>query len=240
MPSETMHRASFQPSNFSNVRPNRGGGGKSSGGMMTRPVQAGDHLTGAAKSTYAVLKQHDGIKGTNCAQGYLGLIDAAQSKYEDDMRIASLQSNEERSVRGITLPSPRALAEETAKTNKAKAEAAALQWARDCMAGKVGGPAQLDETEPEPEPKPKLFGAPTHKAGSGGIAKGVGLAIDPTKMMSAAQKSGMLAPTYTSTIDEEVELFAPLETTDWKKYWPLAATAVGAIGLIFLLRRRKK
>ena len=42
------------------------------------------------------------------------------------------------------------------------------------------------------------------------------------------------------TIDEQVELFAPLETTDWKKYWPLAATAVGAIGLIFLLRRRKK
>jgi len=41
------------------------------------------------------------------------------------------------------------------------------------------------------------------------------------------------------TIDEEVELFAPLETTDWKKYWPLAAAAVGAIGVVMLMRRRK-
>ena len=42
------------------------------------------------------------------------------------------------------------------------------------------------------------------------------------------------------TIDEQVDLFAPLATTDWKKYWPLAAAGVGVIGLIFLLRRRKK
>jgi hypothetical protein len=42
------------------------------------------------------------------------------------------------------------------------------------------------------------------------------------------------------TIDEQVELFDPSPTTDWKKYWPLAAAGVGVIGLIFLLRRRKK
>ena len=41
------------------------------------------------------------------------------------------------------------------------------------------------------------------------------------------------------TIDEQVELFAPLATTDWKKYWPLAAAAVGAIGVVMLMRRRK-
>lgn len=41
------------------------------------------------------------------------------------------------------------------------------------------------------------------------------------------------------TIDEEVELFAPLATTDWKKYWPLAAAGVGAIVVVMLMRRRK-
>ena len=41
------------------------------------------------------------------------------------------------------------------------------------------------------------------------------------------------------TIDEQVELFAPLAMTDWKKYWPLAAAAVGAIGVVMLMRRRK-
>lgn len=65
------------------------------------------------------------------------------------------------------------------------------------------------------------------------------LPIDSAKMASSAQRSAMLAATYTPEI-EEVELFAPLETTDWKKYWPLAAAGVGAIALIMLVRSRKR
>jgi len=41
------------------------------------------------------------------------------------------------------------------------------------------------------------------------------------------------------TIDEQVELFAPLATTDWKKYWPLAAAGVGAIAVVMLMRKSK-
>ena len=63
-------------------------------------------------------------------------------------------------------------------------------------------------------------------------------------MMQAAAAEAAAAATLPDmliepTIDEQVELFAPLATTDWKKYWPLAAAAVGAIGVVMLMRRRK-
>ncbi len=91
----------------------------------------------------------------------------------------------------------------------------------------------LQSLEPEFVPS----ASPVSK-GAGGLT--VGLAsrpvADAVKIASAASQAGQLA---TAPLPE-VDLFAPLETTDWKKYWPLAATAVGAIGLIFLLRRRKK
>lgn len=63
-----------------------------------------------------------------------------------------------------------------------------------------------------------------------------GLPVVDSEIMAAAAAEAAAA----EASSPEIELFAPLPTTDWKKYWPLAAAGVGAIGLIFLLRLRKK
>jgi hypothetical protein len=79
---------------------------------------------------------------------------------------------------------------------------------------------------------------PSRRIGSeqAGRLSSQGLPVVDSEIMAAAAAEAAAA----EASSPEIELFAPLETTDWKKYWPLAATAVGAIGLIFLLRRRKK
>lgn len=144
MPSERIYNAAFKPSNFSTMRA-PASGGKGGDGAMTRPSGPADHLTGAAKSTYETLKVHDGIKGTKCAQGYLDLINAAQAQYEDDMRIASLQSDASivPTMKGVPKVSKRSLLEAGAKATKLKSEGQALGWATDCMQGKVeAGPSE--------------------------------------------------------------------------------------------------
>lgn len=94
----------------------------------------------------------------------------------------------------------------------------------------------VSSIEPEFVPSPASGIVTGMSKGDLRISASQGVPLDPVRAASAAAAAGLLS----TTPQPEVELFAPLETTDWTKYWPFAAAGVGVIGLVLLLGRRRR
>ena len=120
-----------------------GPGSTSTSSSMSRPSSAvpkagGKSLSGKDLTTYRTLQKHDSLKDTRCAPAFVGKLNAAQIKYQDRMRIASLESTDDMKVAGIKIgKSKKDIAQAAAKTKLTAAKAAAYVWAGNCMRGAV-------------------------------------------------------------------------------------------------------